>query len=349
MIPQNLQALTWAEDKLILLDQRKLPREVEFCTCLQMEDCYQAIKLMVVRGAPLIGFTAIFGLALWLKNHPKSTYEQFKKVACELAEARPTAINLRFEIERTLDWTQKDFGQLDLWKKIAQFGLEQIRLLDEKNSKMAKDAEQVLAKIKTGPYRLMTLCNTGYLACGTLGTALGVVTHLASLSRIEHVYASETRPYLQGLRLTAYELNTLKIPHSVVVEGAASYLMREGLVDAIFVGADRIVSNGDTANKIGTASLAAVAKYYNIPFFVVAPLSSFDFSLSSGREIPIELRDPNEILTWKGEQICADGVQALNPSFDVTSADLITGIFCEGGYVSPVTSKNLQKMHQEQQ
>lgn len=347
MIPQNLQALTWDEDRLILLDQRKLPREVEFFICLQMDDCYQAIKLMVVRGAPLIGFTAIFALALWLKNNPNSSYDQFQKAALELAEARPTAINLLYEIEQTLAWVKNEFAQPHLWKKIAVYGLEQVKLLDKKNTKMAQNAEQVLASIKTGPYRLMTLCNTGYLACGTLGTALGVITHLATQGKIDHIYASETRPYLQGLRLTAYELNTLKIPHSVVVEGAASYLMRERLIDAIFVGADRIVSNGDTANKIGTASLAAVAKYYGIPFFVVAPLSSFDFSLSSGKEIPIELRDPNEILSWKGERICAEGVQAINPSFDITSADLITGIFCEGGYVSPVTNSTLKKIQQE--
>lgn len=347
MIPQNLLALSWVEDKLVLLDQRKLPRLTEFYTCKNIEDCNHAIKSMIVRGAPLIGFTAIFGLALWLKDHPQASFDQLQKVAFEFAQVRPTAINLRYEIENTLQWVKNDFSSQELWKKVAAFGLEQIKSLETKNKMMALAAEEILNQFKSGPYRLMTLCNTGYLACGTLGTALGVVTYLAEQNKISHVYASETRPYLQGLRLTAYELKTLKIPHSVVVEGAASYLMREKMVDAIFVGADRIVRNGDTANKIGTATLAAVAKYYEVPFFVVAPLSSFDFSLDSGKQIPIELRDPDEILSWKGERIAAQNVNAFNPSFDITDAKLITGIICEKGCISPVTLENLTKICRE--
>lgn len=337
----KLCPLSWEGEKLVLLDQRKLPSEVSYVHCFDLLDCYKAIETMVVRGAPLIGFTAIFGLALWLKNNPHKSFNEFLSAARALSRARPTAINLVYEIERILSWTEKSFTQQELWKEVARDALEQMSLLEQSNRQMACAAEKALESLGLSSYRLMTLCNTGFLACGTLGTALGVITHLHEKGRLTHVYASETRPYFQGLRLTGFELQTLKIPHSIVVEGAASYLMREKLVDAIFVGADRIVANGDTANKIGTASLAAVAKYYNVPFYVVAPTSSFDLSLNSGGEIPIELRDPEEILSFKGERLAAPGCQALNPSFDVTSADLIAGIFCEKGLISPVNSQTL--------
>jgi len=346
MIPQDLQALQWRDGKLILLDQRKLPRKIEFYSCVKMEDCIYAIKSMIVRGAPLIGFTAIFGLALWLKEYPSANLDELKNAGQKLVDARPTAVNLYYEVERTLAFIQTDPSCANLWEKVVSFAFTQIELLKNNNTKMAFAAEKKLEEFGSGPYRLMTLCNTGYLACGTLGTALGVITHLAKKNKIAHVYASETRPYLQGARLTAFELKVLNIPHSVVVDGAASYLMREKLVDAIFIGADRIVANGDTANKIGSAGLAAIAKHYGIPFYVVAPLSSFDFNLTSGEQIPVELRSPQEILSWNGHQISADGVNALNPSFDITEAALISGIFCEAGFFSPVTTQSLNRIKQ---
>ncbi len=350
MISSKLCPLLWEGEKLQLIDQRKLPREVSTFICSTHEDCFLAIKEMVVRGAPLIGFTGIFGLALWKKNHPQASFLEFQKIAQYLISARPTAVNLRFEIERVVHFTQRDlpnFSEASYFQFLVDWAHKQMQLLHDYNLAMAQKAREVLKNFAKPPYRLMTLCNTGFLACGTLGTALGVMTHLHEQNEIEHVYASETRPYLQGLRLTAFELMTLGISHSVVVEGAASYLMREKKIDAIFVGADRIVANGDTANKIGTASFAAVAKYYGIPFFVVAPTSSFDLEMADGFSIPIELRDPDEILAFRGEKIAADGVKAINPSFDITSSDLIQGIFCEKGYVSPVTKINISDVVKE--
>ena len=179
--------------------------------------------------------------------------------------------------------------------------------------------------------RVLTHCNTGYLACGSIGTALGVIQVLSEKKLIEKVWVDETRPYLQGSRLTAYELNNLGIEHNVVVEGAASYLMKNNLVDAIFVGADRIVANGDTANKVGTSNLSILAKHYNIPFYVVAPSSSFDLSISSGEKIEIEMRPEEEILEYKDLRIAPKTSQALNPSFDISDGQLITGIASELG------------------
>jgi len=215
-------------------------------------------------------------------------------------------------------------------------------LLYQHNLSMAKTATTELVR-RYGDKKLniMTLCNTGYLACGPMGTALGVIEYLHSLGKINHVYASETRPYLQGGRLTAYELATGAIPHSITVEGAFSYLMKNQLVDAIFIGADRIVNNGDTANKVGSSTLSIVAKYYGVPFYVVAPTSSFDLSLDNGDKIEIELRPEEEVLCAMGKRIAPMESRALNPSFDVTDHTLITGIICENGIVTDITPDNI--------
>jgi len=217
--------------------------------------------------------------------------------------------------------------------------------LYEKNLSMAKIAEKELTSIYgERPLNIMTICNTGVLACGVLGTALGVIVHMNNQKKVKHVYASETRPYLQGSRLTSFEMIKEGIPHDIVVEGAASYLMKNKKVDAIFAGADRIVENGDTANKIGTSSLSIIAKYYGIPFYIVAPTSSFDLNLKTGNQIEIELRDQAEILKYKDLYIAHSEATALNPSFDVTDHECITGIICENGIIKPVTPENVRKV-----
>jgi methylthioribose-1-phosphate isomerase len=223
-----------------------------------------------------------------------------------------------------------------LYPKLIAHAKHEMNTAYEKNLAMAKFAENELSTIYGDkPLRVMTICNTGVLACGVLGTALGVIVNLHKQNKLKHVYASETRPYLQGSRLTSYELIQEGIPHEIVVEGAASYLMKNKLVDAIFAGADRIVSNGDTANKIGTSSLSIIAKYYGVPFYIVAPESSFDLSLKTGTEIEIELRDQNEILKYKEYSIAHPSAKALNPSFDVTDHECITGIISEKGVWNP--------------
>lgn len=340
-----IEPLKYENDIVKLLDQRLLPGEEVYMTAKTIEDCFIAIKDMVVRGAPLIGYTGIWGMALFLKNNPKATLPQFERAGEYLKSARPTAVNLAFEVDRTIEMARKETHLNALYPKLVEHALNEMNASYEKNLAMAKFAEKELEKIYGNrPLNVMTICNTGTLACGVLGTALGVIVHLHHQKKVKSVYASETRPYLQGSRLTSYELIKEGIDHHIVVEGAASYLMKNKMVDAIFAGADRIVENGDTANKVGTSSLSIIAKHYGIPFFIVAPVSSFDLSLTDGKDIEIELRDPNEILKFKDMHIAHPDAKALNPSFDVTDHDCITGILCENGAISPVTVENVRKV-----
>ena len=338
----DLNPIKW-DDCLYLIDQRILPHTENWVKVTSLEQTFEAISTMVVRGAPCIGASAIFGMALWAKSQDTVSPENIKKAAEYLITARPTAVNLKYEVDRCVDLFSKENlvnGKM-LFERLVQFGLKSLSESYEKNKSMAEFATIELEK-KYGDkkLRIMTHCNTGYLACGVLGTALGVISHLAELGRIENVWASETRPYMQGSRLTAYELVKQNIPHKVVVEGASSYLMRENLVDAIFVGADRVAMNGDTANKIGTSTLSIVANHYNIPFYVVAPLSSFDSSIKDGKEIAIEMRDSKEILTFKDYRVAPTETEALNPSFDITSGEMIEKVICEKGAFK-ASSQNL--------
>lgn len=341
--------LQWQQNKMLLIDQRKLPHDETFVEVTNLEQTHEAIKVMVVRGAPLIGFTALYGLTLWTQQNENKSIADFEKAVEYLITARPTAVNLEFESRSLLAEAKKyneEKGNLLGFSKVAeQYSNIQIEEIATKNMKMAEAAEKELESIYGDKkLRVMTLCNTGYLACGPMGTALGVIAHLNNKNKLEHAYACETRPYLQGSRLTAYEMVKQNISHSVVVEGAMSYLMRKGLVDAIFIGADRIVSNGDTANKIGSSTLAITAKHYGIPFYVVAPLCSFDFEKESGNEIEIELRPEEEVLNCQNTRIAPNESNAWNPSFDITSSELITGIFSENGIAKPVNRKTLNEM-----
>ena len=302
-----------------------------------------AIKDMVVRGAPLIGFTGIWGMALFIKHNPKVTFEQFSRAAEYLKSARPTAVNLAYEIDRCVVLARAETHMSAIYPKLVEHAKNEMQNLYEKNLTMAKFGEAELHNIYGDrPLNVMTICNTGVLACGVLGTALGVIVHLNNQKKIKRVFASETRPYLQGSRLTSFELLKEGIDHRIVVEGAASYLMKNKMIDAIFAGADRIVENGDTANKIGTSSLSIIAKHYGIPFYIVAPISTFDLNLKTGDQIEIELRDQNEILKYKDAFIAHPEAQALNPSFDVTDHSCITGIICENGVISPTNPAHLR-------
>ncbi len=338
--------IVWEADHLILLDQRYLPVKEDFITAKTIEDAFTAIKDMVVRGAPCIGFTGIYGLALWIKSQDTLVKQELIAAGEYLKSSRPTAVNLMYEVDRAVDYAnsmlQGKKSKEEIYKSIIQFGHDQITSLEKKNQKMADYAAEELKKIYGDrPLRLMTHCNTGFLACGCIGTALGVISNYNKLGKVEQVWVDETRPYLQGTRLTAFELTKEKIPFKIVVEGAASYLMKNKKVDAIFVGADRIVANGDTANKIGTSTLSIVAKHYGIPFFVVAPLSSFDTSLPDGTHIEIEMRPDDEITHFRGQQVGPYGAQTENPSFDVTDHTMITGIICENGIIRPENKNHL--------
>lgn len=329
---EKIAPLNWKGEYLELLDQRYLPHKQIIVEVKTVKQCFDAIKDMVVRGAPLIGFTGIWGAALSVVNGG-----DFEADVAYLKEARPTAINLIYELDRCLEIyrNSSDKSTGALLGKLSKFGFDEMDKLGNNNQKMADFALAYLDKNHPqDKYTFLTICNTGYLACGPMGTALGVIANANKLKRLEYAYATETRPYLQGSRLTAYEMLTENIPFELIVEGAFSYLMKTKKISAIFAGADRIAANGDTANKVGTSTLAIVAKEYGVPFFIVAPTSSFDVSLDSGSQIPIELRPENEITEVFGTPIAPIGVKALNPSFDVTSSKHITGIICEHGVIT---------------
>ncbi len=346
---QVYRPIIWRDEKLFLLDQRLLPDQEVFVEIFTLQQTVNAIKDMIVRGAPCIGFSAIFGLALWIKNQNDVTPEICRKACDEMIEARPTAVNLSFEVNRCFELMTSLLNQgckpSEIFPKLVEFGNQQIQLSQTKNSLMAQiGIDELIKRFGQRKWNLMTHCNTGFLACGSIGTALGVISMAHSQGRVNHVYADETRPYMQGSRLTAFELTKEKIPFSLVVEGAASYLLSNGKVDAIFVGADRIAANGDTANKIGTSTLAIVAKHYNVPFYVVAPISSFDVSIPNGSHIEIEMRPMNEISELKGIQLAPQGTATVNPSFDVTDHHFISGIICEKGFINPANKGELLKV-----
>lgn len=346
---ENYQPIIWKDEKLFLLDQRLLPQTETFVEATDLKSTAAAIRDMVVRGAPCIGFTAIFGMALWLKGQNDLTLEKCREACDEMISARPTAVNLSFEVNRCFQmmktYIQDGKSRDDLYKALVEFGKVQIKESHSKNTSMAKIGVEELTKhFGDRKWRLMTHCNTGFLACGSLGTALGVISYANKLGKVEYVLADETRPYMQGTRLTAFELAKENIPYSIVVEGAASYLLSHNKVDAIFVGADRIAANGDTANKVGTSTLAIVAKHYNVPFYVVAPVSSFDISIPDGKHIEIEMRAMSEITELKGIKLAPEGAQSINPSFDVTDHRFITGIICEKGLINPANSGELVKV-----
>lgn len=338
--------LEWNDGSLKLVDQRFLPHQIDYVVATNIEQAHAAIKDMVVRGAPLIGFSALYGMALWVKNQKVITPESAEQARLYLESARPTAVNLAYEAKRAeamiVDGHKKNKSLDQIFNEVVAFADEQMRQLGEDNLTMAQTAAKALeAKYGTRKLNLMTLCNTGFLACGPMGTALGVISHLNQLGRVGHVYAFETRPYLQGSRLTAFELCQENVPHQIVVEGAMSHIMRTQRIDAIFIGADRIVANGDTANKVGSSSLAIVAKHYGVPFYVVAPTSSFDVETEKGEEIEVEMRDPKEILCLKEQRIAPMESDAFNPSFDVTSHEHISGIICEKGLIQPVIKQKV--------
>jgi len=340
-------AFTWKNQIFSALDQRKLPHQEVWINCKNITDVHAAIKDMVVRGAPLIGITALYGLLISSIQNTQHDLSKLEKDVTFIKTARPTAVNLAYEADRYLAFFKQNLGINDDWDKTLQlaekFIVDVIQKLDQDNLKMAQFAEKELATLYGDrKYKVVTLCNTGALACGPRGTAFGVIDYLSQKGKVEHVFAAETRPYLQGGRLTAYELKKAGIPYSVFVEGAMFHLFENNKIDAVFIGADRIVSNGDTANKIGSATLSLVAKHFNVPFYVVAPTSSFDISLNIGSEIEIEYRPEEEVTSCQGVKIAPDSSRAYNPSFDVTPHQQISAIFCENAMIKPVERVNVR-------
>lgn len=345
-------AMNFTGDSLRLIDQRRLPHEEVWIEGRDLETVAQAIENMTVRGAPAIATAALFALVLDARNAPFKTWADYRArffQGCQRLQAtRPTAVNLfnaLNALRQEADTWPSHLPKAELLpliqacaQNLEQSDLETCRAIGEHGAKLAQDKQS---------QRVMTHCNTGSLATAGYGTALGVIRSLHGQGLLEHVYVDETRPYLQGSRLTAFELQSEGIPYSLQTDSAAAYLMRYEKVDFVVVGADRIAANGDTANKVGTYSLAIVAKYHGVPFYVAAPRSTFDPQVPDGRSIPIEMRPPQEVTEHGGRAIAPRQAQAKNPSFDVTPASLISGIITEYGILRPPFEDAIRELFQK--
>jgi methylthioribose-1-phosphate isomerase len=329
----------WEEDRAFLIDQTRLPGEYALVEIKCYEDMAQAIKNMIVRGAPAIGVAAAYGMYLGAKEIETDDREEFiaelEKVGEVLAATRPTAVNLFWAIAQMLKTARQTLGSVNYLKSVLLTKAQKINADDIQICQTIGDRGlEVLPKIPQ-QLNILTHCNAGALATGGYGTALGVVRSAWREGRLAKVYADETRPRLQGAKLTAWECVQEKIPVTVITDNMAAHCMKQGLIHAVVVGADRIAANGDTANKIGTYSLAIVANAHKIPFFVAAPLSTIDFELADGSEIPIEERDAAEIYKVGETTLTPFGADFYNPAFDVTPAEYITAIITECGTVTP--------------
>jgi methylthioribose-1-phosphate isomerase len=329
----------WQTDRAILIDQLKLPTEYTTVEIRTSQAMAVAIKTMIVRGAPAIGIAAAYGMYLGateIETADRSEFlRQFEAIGSQLRATRPTAVNLFWAIDRMEAAAREAQGSIDDLRAHLLTVAESIRTDDIATCQAIGDFGVQALPTHRDKLRLLTHCNAGALATGGYGTALGVVRSAWNQGKLERVYADETRPRLQGAKLTTWECVYEGIPVTLISDNMAAYCMQQGLIDAVVVGADRITANGDAANKIGTYSLALVAKAHNVPFFVAAPRSTIDFSLADGRAIPIEERDPTEISHVGETVICPTGVEFFNPAFDVTPAHLIQGIITEFGNFMP--------------
>jgi methylthioribose-1-phosphate isomerase len=338
------------KNALVIIDQTKLPNEIEFLELTNQKDIFEAIYLLKVRGAPAIGIAAAIGIYLAAKEIESNSfddfYKQFKSAKDYLASSRPTAVNLFWALDR-MDKTalkNKDKSISNIKKLLHN---EAMIMKDEDINVCKKIGENGLTLIKDG-LGVLTHCNAGQLAAVKYGTALAPI-HLGRQRGMNFkVFADETRPLLQGARLTAFELSENLIDVTVICDNMVSQVMKNGWVQIVFTGADRIASNGDACNKIGTSGAAILAKYYNIPFYICAPLSTFDMTLKSGAEIPIEQRPSEEVSEmWYKKAMTPKGVKIYNPAFDVTDNSLITGIITEYGIAKPPYNESLKKLFEK--
>jgi methylthioribose-1-phosphate isomerase len=328
-----VKTLEWTEQGVLFIDQTKLPTEETYVTCHTYEEVADAIRTMIVRGAPAIGVAAAMGIALGLKQADGKTVAelrpQFEKMCNVIASTRPTAVNLFWAVRR----------MKDKFEACATLPVPQLKqaLIDEANRMYAEDiaANEAMgrhgATLMPSSGGVLTHCNAGALATCGYGTALGVIRAAVALGKKIHVFADETRPFLQGSRLTAWELMHDGIPTTLISDNMAGAIMRQGKIGAVVVGADRIAANGDVANKIGTYTVAVLAKEHDIPFYVAAPFSTVDLATPDGSCIPIEQRSPNEVTHMAGNRIAPEGVSVENPAFDVTPAIYVAAIITERG------------------
>ncbi|HLC18393.1 MAG TPA: S-methyl-5-thioribose-1-phosphate isomerase [Thermodesulfobacteriota bacterium] len=340
------KTIEWKKDGVVMIDQRLLPDKEVYRTYKDYRGVARGIKTMVIRGAPAIGVAGAMGVALGAKKirarEIKKFKREFEKIAKHMASTRPTAVNLFWGIERMRGVLSRneDRPVEEIKKRLVE---EAITIHDEDieiNKRIGKNGSRLLKKDST----VLTHCNAGALATAGYGTALGVIRGAVERGKNIRVLADETRPFLQGTRLTAWELKKDNIDVTLITDNMAGHMMKEGLVDAVVVGADRIASNGDVANKIGTYTVAILAREHGIPFYVAAPLSTIDLNIKSGSEIPIEERDTREVTHIKGKRIAPRGIKVRNPVFDVTPNRLVTAIITEKGVVRRPYKTNITKL-----
>ena len=339
-----MKAIEWLGDRVKILDQTRLPQEEVYLELSSYQDIASAIAELKIRGAPAIGVAGAYGIALGaLEIEAKSRASFLKKlqaVSQTIVSTRPTARNLPRALERM--------------QRASESGknIEQIKkaLIEEAIAIHTEEAEATLrlsqhgAKLIEDGFTILTHCNTGALATAGYGTALGIIQKAWERGKKLKVFATETRPLLQGARITAWELKQADIPFSLITDSMAGYFIKRREIDCVIVGADRIALNGDTANKIGTYTLAVLAKEHNIPFYVAAPLTTIDPSLASGKEIPIEQRSPEEVTRIQGVAIAPEGIDTQNPAFDITPHPYITAIITEGGIIRESFEKNIKEL-----
>ncbi|HUF41898.1 MAG TPA: S-methyl-5-thioribose-1-phosphate isomerase [Verrucomicrobiae bacterium] len=337
----SVKTIEWKNNRVVMLDQRLLPHKEVYRVYRSYQEVAEAIRSMVIRGAPAIGVAAAMGVALGaLKAPAKSFDREFEKIILVLGKTRPTAVNLFWALKR----------MREVYLNYRSRGVESVQkaLCDEAQKLYKEDiaANKQLGRFGAGLLRdakhIMTHCNAGALATAGYGTALGVVRSLKESGRQFEVLVNETRPFLQGARLTAWELKKEKIPATLITDNMAGYLMQKGKVDAVVVGCDRVAANGDVANKIGTYTLAVLARRHNIPFYVAGPTSSIDVNCRSGDDIPIEERDPKEVSHIFGKSLAPKGIHIFNPAFDVTPHELISAIITEKGVIHPPYMQNIR-------
>ncbi|HET6879572.1 MAG TPA: S-methyl-5-thioribose-1-phosphate isomerase [Pirellulales bacterium] len=344
----SVQWIGGVEGCLRLLDQTRLPCEVVCLDCHDAETVFEAIRSLRVRGAPAIGIAAGYGVVLGVRStdlaskSPDAWRQRVDEVADYLARSRPTAVNLFWALDRLKRAARA--SQATTPEELIQWLLREAQALHEEDRAMCHAIGRFGAELLSDGQGVLTHCNAGGLATSEYGTALAVFFAAQDAGKRLHVYADETRPLLQGARLTAWELNRRAIDVTLICDSMAAQVMREGRVQAVVVGADRIAANGDTANKIGTYGVAVLAAAHDIPFYVAAPSSTFDLSLESGETVPIEQRSPEEITHGFGRQTAPEGIGVYNPAFDVTPARLIRAIICERGIIEPVDRHTIAQM-----
>lgn len=342
----NYTSIRWTGSMIEIIDQTKLPEEESYISLQNAEEIWGAISKLKVRGAPAIGIAGAYGFYLGIKDSPETDFSAFlnhaEKVAEYLNSSRPTAVNLNWALQLLLTAIRKhpDLNLSELKNIVLNKAIE----IHHEDRDLCKSIGENGVTLVPDNARVLTHCNTGGLATAAYGTAFSVILHAHFAQKVKMVWVDETRPLNQGSRLTAWELKKAGVPFTLNIDSAAASLMRNGDVDLVITGADRITRNGDTANKIGTYSLAVLAQAHNIPFYVAAPYSTIDLKMETGEEIEIEQRSPLEVTHFGNRQTAPDDIQVYNPAFDVTPNHLIAAIITEKGIVKPDYRKNIPKL-----